>query len=508
MSAGRILDGARVGASFTARPQVVVVGSGAGGANVALRLCELGVDTLLLEMGAAYESHQFSSEDAVAVTQLWRESGTRVAMGNVSFLLPGANALGGATVINAGICFRPPRSVTERWVQDDGIEWAVPERFDPVVDWVWQTMGVAPVPEPFLGAHNQQALAMMRGAGWQAGIIERNAPGCVGCGVCYFGCPSGGKRSVDKAQIATAVAEYGLNVLTRARVEKVIVRARRARGVEGVLLDADGHTVRGRFRVDAAAVVLAAGGIDTPVLLQRSGLGGPAEGIGGQLHVHPGIGVIGYFPEKRLEIWKGVPQGAYSDEHFDDHMLYESSNLPASGFYVMGAKLGEDPTEWMRKYAHISLTGAMFRDESPATVTAAPLGKALVRYRVSEVDLARYRRALQRLGEAYMAAGAAAIMPNLVGVGMVESLPEFRRIVEAATTPRKFLLYASHPHASVPMHASPKRGALSPRFSLHKVPNLYVADASIFPRALGVNPQITIMAAGRIAGDFVAADLG
>ena len=329
---------------------------------------------------------------------------------------------------------------------------------------------------------------------------------CIGCGVCYFGCPTGGKWSVDKAQIPAAVA-LGLNVLTRAKVEKIVVKNGRATGVEGVLMSANGKYRQQPLAVTADVVVVCAGGIDTPILLQKSGLGGPGDGIGGKLHVHPGAGIIAYFPELETEIWRGVPQGAFSNEFADEGFLYESSNLPASAFYMLGAKAGEDPTTWMARYRHIVLAGGMLRDEGKGRVKPGPLDKADLRIAFSDNDLTRMKASLLRLGRAYFDYGAAGVIPNIQGAGLLESYGELEAIVARIDNAGDLNLYGSHPQSTVAFDADAKRAPLHPNFHLHKVPNIFVADASVFPVALGVNPQITIMALGRIAGDYVAGAL-
>lgn len=501
-----ILHGHEVPVPVHEDVDVVVVGSGAGGANVALRLCELGVgNVLLLEAGGAWQPYEFSSEDAVAIPQLWDQFGLRAAAGDTDFPLPGARALGGSTVINSGICFKAPRRVTDPWVDDQGLEWATQDRLQPTFDWVWETMEVRPTPDPFLGRHNHISAEAFAGMGWKWDWIPRNTPTCVGCGQCQYGCPSGGKRSVDRAQIPMAIA-LGLRVLTRARVDKVLVEKGKAVGVEGTLMASDSWTERGRLTVRAKVVVVAGGAIRTPMLLQASGLGGPDEGIGTGLRVHPAAGVFGWFPDERVEIWRGATQGVYSDEYLEDGMLFESSNLPPAAFYGFVARAGMDPMEVMKIYPHIAISGVMIRDRGQGTVKNGPLGAA-INYRFAEEDMNRFLRAIALIGEAYFRKGAAGVMPVIHGAGMLRNMAELRAAIAKVRKPSDLMLYASHPQASVRMHADPSLGALGPDFALHKVPNLFVTDASVFPDCLGVNPQITIMAAARIAGEYVAAKI-
>ena len=498
-----IIDGAAL-EKYHGEADVVVVGSGAGGANVALRLVELGLKVIVLEYGAAKTNADFSQEDAVALPMLYHEAGMRLVSGDANFPMLGAKTLGGSTVVNSGICFRAPRNILDTFVAKNGIDWAQAATIDPAFDWVEKYMRVGPQSDEVLGTHNLVTRGAYQNMGWHTEKIPRNAPTCVGCGVCQLGCPSGGKYSVDKAQIAAGL-EKGLTVLTRARADKIVMDRSIARGVEGALIENDGHTPRGFFSIKAKAVVSSAGAIDTPMLLQRSGLGGIDEGIGRGLKIHPPVGVFGYFPNRDIHMWNGVTQGIYSDQFMSEGMLLESAaSMTAPIFFAAGAGVTMDVFEWMRLMPHLALSGLMIHDQGEGTVRNGPLGKALIKYHFAPYDLERLKRGVLLIGEAYLKAGAQAALPAVRGTRLCKNLGELKDLVAGVTHPAHLQLYASHPQATVRMHADRTQGPLSPRFNLHAVKNLFVADASIFPDCLGVNPQITIMAAARLAGAHVA----
>jgi len=497
-------DGATVTAPFHARVDVAVVGSGPGGATLALRLAEAGAKVMLLELGGHYRPEDFPSEETVAYATMYRESGTRVAQGAAPFPLLSGQALGGGTVVNSGICFRTPRYYLDAWVEERGVDWAAPEVINPAYDWVESYMRVAPVQEAFLGEHNKVSLEAFAAMGWHHDVIDRNAPGCIGCGACNWGCPSGGKLSVDKAQIDAALG-LGAEVLYHARAEEITFSGDKATGVTGTLLAADQHTPRGTFAVQADAVAVCAGAVDTPVLLQRSGVGGPDDGIGAGLRVHPSSGIGGFFPDRAVAPWKGVPQGAYSGEFMrDEGIIIETAAMPVSAFYGLAPHTA-DPTAWLRMFPHVALAGGMIHDSGSGTVRPGLGDQALVFYTLSDDDLRRLKLSMKWLGEAYFRAGAAGVISSIRGVGLVHSQRELAAAVDRVERPGDLLLYSSHPQASVRVHADPERGPLHPDFHLHGYPNLYVADSSIFPDCLGVNPQITIMAAARIAAERLLA---
>lgn len=501
-----IETGSEIAAPFTAEVDVVIVGSGAGGANVALPLAEKGLKVLVLEYGGDKQMGDFSGEDAVALPMLYHESGMRLVSGDANFPLLAARTLGGSTVVNSGICFRAPRHILDNFQNKQGIHWAAPDVIDPHMDWVWKYMKVGPQNDEALWTHNLTTRAAYRKMGWHVDVIPRNAPTCVGCGVCNFGCPTGGKYSVDKAQIAEGLTK-GLRVLTRARADKITFAKKGiASGVEGVLVMEDGFTPRGTFSVKAKAVVVSAGAIDTPMLLQRSGLGGPDEGIGRGLHIHPPVGVFGYFPDRKIEMWRGVTQGIYSFEFMDEGMLLESAaSITPPIFFAMGASVDMDHFAWMKLLPHLALSGLMIHDEGEGTVKNGPFGKAAIKYHFAGNDIERLKKGALRVAEAYFKEGATGVVPGVRGAPMCTNIDQVKAVIGRVTKAGQFHLYASHPQSTVRIDADKKRGPVSPEFNLHSTKNLFVADASMFPDCLGVNPQITIMAAARLAADYVAA---
>ena len=500
-----MIHGSHINSPYKDDVDVIVIGSGAGGSNTALRLVEKGLNVLVVEYGGKHELYEYSQDDAVALPMLYHEGGMRLVSGDANFPLLAARTLGGSTVVNSGICFRPPRYILDGFQNEEGIHWAAADVFDPYMQWVEEYMRVAKQPDEILGTHNLITRSAYARMGWHVDTIPRNTPGCVGCGVCNLGCPAGGKWSCDRAQIADGMTK-GLRVLTRARVDKILMSGKtKATGVEGSLISEDGHTVLGSFEIKAKAVVVAAGAIDTPMLLQRSGLGGVKDGIGRGLKIHPPVGAYGYFPERKIQMWKGVTQGIYSYEFMDDGVLLESAaSMTAPIFFSNASSMDVDIFEWMRMLPHLALSGAMIHDDGTGTVKNGPFGKANIKYHYAENDMRRLREGVIHVAEAYFAEGATSVIPGFKGGAPMKSLDEIKRAIKGVTKPSQWQTYASHPQSTVRIHADPKQGPVSPEFHLHGTPNVFVTDASIFPDCLGVNPQIAIMAAARLAGDYVA----
>jgi choline dehydrogenase-like flavoprotein len=320
-------------------------------------------------------------------------------------------------------------------------------------------------------AGNNAAVAR-RGAerlGWSHGYLRRNAKGCVGSGVCAFGCPTSAKQHTGITYIPRARAA-GARVLTGTDVHKVLVRRGRAAGVQA-----------GPIEVTAPTVIVASGTINTPVLLERSGLGGESGQLGRNLSLHPATAALARMDEV-VDMARGVPQSFYVDEFQHAGIMFEGIAGPPS-YVAMSLPLsGSRHAEVMASYRHLAQLGLMVSDESRGRVQAIA-GRPVVHYSLSREDLARFRMGLARLDELLRAAGAREVFLPL-GPG---ARPETAR-------PRDLKLIGFHPLGTARADARPRHGVVDGSLQLHGVEGVYVADGSVVPSALGVNPQLTIMA--------------
>src|SRR5581483_3131798 len=223
-------------------------------------------------------------------------------------LLLAGRGVGGGTVVNYSTSFRTPDRVREEWA-DHGVPQFTTEEYAASMDAVCERLGVNTDHDK---AANRDAV-MERGAralGWDVAAMPRNVVGCdqdVECGRCGLGCRLGAKQSTAKTWLSDAV-DRGARILTGVNVRTVDQVGGRASGVTG--RTAAGHTVT----VKARAVVVAAGAIQTPALLQRSGLRNP--NIGRHLRLHPATAVMGVVDE-RVDPWTGAMQSRYVDHMAD-----------------------------------------------------------------------------------------------------------------------------------------------------------------------------------------------
>jgi choline dehydrogenase-like flavoprotein len=467
--------------------EACVIGAGAGGAVVAAELAEGGMDVVVLEQGHWHDPDSFTARPPQMLARLYRDGGQTTTLGTPPILLPLGRGLGGTTLVNSGTCFRTPAKVLERWARELGLDMSE-ESLRPCFERVEEALSVSEVTPELAG---QNAAVARRGAeklGWSHGYLRRNARGCVGSGVCAFGCPTSAKQHTGITYIPRA-QRAGARIVTGADAERVVVREGRASGVRARM--ASGAHVE----VMAPLVIVAAGTIHTPLLLARSGLGGSSGQLGRNLSLHPATAVFARM-EEVVDMARGVPQSFYVDEFANQGIVFEGVAGPPAYAAMSLPLTGARHAQAMAGYRHLAQFGVMVSDSSRGSVRSVA-GRPLIRYDLEEADLRRFRTGLARMRELFEAAGAREVyLPLPDGVS-----PEKARL-------RDLKLMAFHPLGTARADARATHGVIDGDLQLHGARGVYVADGSAVPSSLGVNPQMTIMAlATRLAFALLGRDV-
>lgn len=498
---GALIDGRSLTGRVRARADVVIVGSGAGGAVAGAVLAQAGLRVLVLEAGERFPQAELTGRARDLAPRVWRGAGLQTTVGNVPIVVPTARAVGGTTTFNSATCFRTPPALLERWAREDGLDAWTGEALAPFVAHVEAVLNVCPVPRAVAGRNAQLMERGARRLGWAGELLHRAVRGCVGSGVCASGCPADAKQHAGNTFLPRA-HDAGATTVTGCRVERIALdrSRRRATGVEA---RAAGGA---RLRVEAsAAVVVAAGTLATPVLLRRSGLRHAA--LGANLSLHPATGVWGEFDEP-VEMTRGVPQAFGVDEFADEGFMLEGWAGSPDLLALALPAAGDEHRRVVRAWRHVGQCGLMIRDRSRGRVRCLPGGGALLRYDVEPCDRDLLVRAIAAAAELELAAGAHAVHVPIAGHGPVRTARDLASLRAARPAARALSLTAFHPLGTARASADPARGVVDADLRVHGVGGLLVADGSVVPSALGVNPQLTIMslacrAAHRLAGTDV-----
>ncbi len=477
----------------------VIVGSGAGGAMAARTLARSGLNTVLLEEGRRWTVEEFRTTHPIdRYAGLYRGAGATVALGRPSVVLPIGRAVGGTTVVNSGTCYRPPPGVQRRWRDEFGLDLADHDRLTERLDDVERTLRVAPVPLKIMGRNGRLLLDAAATLGWAAAPIPRNAPGCGGCCQCAIGCPRNAKFGVHLNALPQACAA-GARIISHARVERVLHRHGRARGVrarrpDGTALD-----------VLADTVVVAAGATETPELLRRSGLGRHPR-LGRNLALHPATMLAGRFDDD-VVAWHGVLQSAAVHELHESHgVLIEATSTPPGMGSMVFPGYGADLLGWLDRAPRVATFGAMVADRGVGSVFSVR-GETLVRYSIDRDDIGKLVVAIEAMGRLLFAAGAVEVLTGLPGASTVTSLRALQDAL-GRSNPTSLHLAAFHPTGTAAAGADEQRCPVDPAGRLRGVDGVWVADASILPSCPEVNPQVSIMALALGVADEVVGDVG
>jgi choline dehydrogenase-like flavoprotein len=475
---------------------VIVVGSGAGGAMVADRLARAGLTTVVVEEGRRHRVEEFRSNSVLdRFHDLYRDGAPQIALGRPPLILPIGRGVGGTTLVNSGTCYRPPQRVLRSWRDEHGLDLADPDVFGPYLDEVEALLQVAPVPMDVMGNNGKLAMAGASSLGWSVHPIRRNAPGCAGSCQCAVGCPRNAKFGVHLNALPRACAA-GARIVSEARVERLLHGGGRASGVRA--RRADGSALE----ILAPCVVVAAGSTETPPLLRRSGLGSHPH-LGRNLAVHPVVSVGGWFAE-RVDATHGVLQSAGVDELHESHgILIEATATPPGMGSMTLPGAGRGLAAQLERIEHLASIGAMVADHTaPGRVLGAR--HTVVRYDLERADAARLGVAIGAMGRILLAAGAEQVATGVHGHHLVRDAAGLDEAV-AHVEGRNLHVAAFHPTGSARMGADPETHPVDRTGRLRGVEGVWVADASAMPSCAEVNPQITLMAlAASIADGLVA----
>jgi choline dehydrogenase-like flavoprotein len=490
----------------------VIVGTGAGGGVIAAALARAGQRVLLLDMGGLFDESDFNQYELWAYQNLyWRGGPNPTADMNVS--LYAGTSFGGGTTINWTNCLRTKPWVREQWAREHGLEGLDTAEFDRHLDAVWERLGVNDRCSHLNGTQE----SMKRGAealGWSFKAVTRNVDesrykpetaGYVG-----FGDQTGAKQSTAKTYLADALAA-GAQVIVRCFAERVLVEGGRAAGVEAVY--SDPQTGRSaRVTVRAPRVVVAGGALESPALLLRSGIGGPA--VGENLRLHPCTATTGSYLEDQ-RAWWGAPHAGLVDEFAnlgDGHgfLIEATQYAPGTAASATPFAGGGTHKSLMERMRYGATFIGLVRDHGSGRVTIDADGQAVPWYSLDDpVDVTNTHRALAAQVHLHVAAGAREIAALAAG------LPQWRvgddvdryleRLERVPLRAGGFKLFAAHQMGTCRMGSDPRTSVAGPWGELHDTPGVWIGDASAFPTSSGTNPMITIMALAHRTSEAILA---
>ncbi len=491
--------------STTLSCDIVVVGSGAGGAPMAWQLARAGWDVILVEEGSEFRAPDFSRRVWDSTRAMYRDAGGTVTLGTPGIPLPLGRTWGGTTTINSGTCLRIPEFMFDKWQNETRFPITYEELL-PYYKKAEEVQHVEPVPLEHMAAGNRLFREGANALGFKGRPLDRNTRGCKGTGLCAFGCPTGGKQSMGTTFLPQA-EEAGMRGITGARVDDIIIRKGRASGIIAhPLRNRDSYSIdkKIRIKVEAKAVVLSMGSIFTPWFLLRNHLANSSGEVGRNLRIHPAGKLIGVF-EDDVDGWTGVPQAYMVDEFIEEGIVYEGAFIPPAALAMALPAMGHDLKNMMNDYNKLAGFGVMISDTSKGTVRTGFGSSPLVTYSLNKKDTELFRKAIAVGIKVYLEAGAKEVITCVFGKERISSQAQADALLTSKMRPADLELIAFHPVGTCRMGTNPYQDVVNPDGETWDIPNLFVADASLFPASPSVNPQLSIMAMALRIADAIDA---
>ena len=496
------------GGSHGPSPQVLacdvaIVGSGAGAGVTAELLTRAGLSVVIVEEGPLRSSADFKQQEAIAYPSLYQESAARKTSDKAISILQG-RCVGGSTTVNWTSSFRTPPSTLAYWQREFGLAGYGEAALAPYFAQAEQRLHIT----PWLTPPNENNDLLRRGAerlGIPSAAIHRNVKGCWNLGSCGMGCPTNAKQSMLVTTLPAAL-ERGATLLTEMRAERFDLDAGRVRALHCLAVRPNGAPdgTRGAVRVNARHYVLAAGAINSPAVLLRSGAPDPYGRLGRRTFLHPVVVSAAVMPGK-VEGWQGAPQTIYTDHFLETQPVdgpigykLEAPPLHPVIFASTVAGYGAEQAAMLKQFPQTHVLLALLRDGFHEEAVGGRVmlrsdGSPSLDYDLTAFIMDGARRALLSMAEIQFAAGAREVLPiHELARPYVRWQDARDAILSLPMKPLLTRFMSAHVMGGCGMAGDERLGVTRPNGQHWQIDNLSVHDGSLFPTSIGANPQLSI----------------
>jgi choline dehydrogenase-like flavoprotein len=522
LEAARVIEGSD---GLVLETDVLVVGSGAGGSFVAAEIAARTHErVLILEKGEFIEPVEFVQRERLMMPRIIdTEFSVLPLFGyeipTVSTAVAVGKLVGGSATINHALAFEPPRPVIRDWHDQLGAEFTYDDLV-PHLDYIHKLLRIAPVPESQISGSN---LLLRRGAQKLGmphhGVAQRNVHQCIGCGYCDLGCRYN-RKLTPLNMVLPMAARRGAQIIANCRVDELMLEAlpgdgrdgrrHRVMGVFAQLTDSRG-TDRESLEVRARRVVLAGGPFASPRILMESSVPalrprGTGSAVGSRFSTHATLMIHGDFDEPLYPSAATPPMGYFAKKYevenqaaadpANDHVRYALEGLlnhPLAFAQLAPYESAESHQAFMKRFNQTMTLAVMFRDRPIGRVTEGGFV-----YELAEDDRPHWLDALHTGARIIFAAGARRVFFNSPRPLIIDSPGE----IESALTldlvnQGRLQITSGHPMGGCALGGDPRRDVVDSRGRSYDIDGLYIADSSILPTSLGVNPCYTVYALAR-----------
>ena len=500
----------------------VIIGSGAAGAVMAYRLANAVPDPskiLLIERGKRQSPvNDMSDDELEMLAKLYKEGGLQQTK-NFDMVILQGQALGGSTVINNAVCFKPTKAVQQLWQEEYGLDIS---DLEAEMDIIGEEINIHTLKEAAANPkvleyfnegvqqYNQQNTATPL---TNYGRVKVNAIDEIGDGLWNLG--NKRKRKLSMAQTYIKWAEsLGIQVMESTNALRFFSAttdgSNKLKATE-VLVQTRDKTFK-KIKV-GKKLVIAAGCLASSHLLMRSDI---KKNVGTQLSCNYAF-PFAFEYSKKINAYDGAQiTAAAIDQHFSGkQLIYETYFNPPGAFALTLPFHFQTIQDIMDKYAYHLNFGVLVGSANSGKILPKPnpLDGRAFEWTLDPTDIPAIKKAFKTVIELGRWSGAEKVVIPLqpgLRIDLDKSpeaeIEEFYKILATYPLSRsEIIINSSHPQGGNLM-ANAKhidKRVVDEEFKVENYENVYVVDASIFPTSLGVNPQWTIMGMSSLASKKV-----
>lgn len=485
----------------------VVIGSGAGGAIAAYELAKTGKKVIVLEAGRYVPSEKMTEMTAVSLGTMYADHGGQAnSQGDIT-ILQGA-CVGGSTVVNAALCFRTPDFYFKLWGERFGTTNLTTETMTPYFETVEKNVWITPNEDWETSPGAELIKEGLDAVGVPIGIANRNVKNCALTGFCFAGCKSDRKQSMLVTYLPWAQA-HGAEIYADTRVNTITAENGVANGVTAEMIDPNTKEKVADMTVSAPIVVLAAGPVQSPIILMKSGLANSSGQVGKNFACHPSLSLTAEF-DGPVDDFTGATHAVYVDEYTlpDENgvggfILLNAIEQPVLAAAAQNPGTGKPYMNLMEKFANTIRLITLLHDKNSGEVTYEN-GTKSINYTVDDEDFESMKDGLKVNARVLLASGAERVYVPSTLAKVIESEADVDTVIDELTNDKSRYPYVSfHPQGTLRMGADPAITVVNQFGETHDVKNLYVVDASILPTSIGYNPSETVYALASYISDQI-----
>ncbi len=485
-----------------------VIGSGPGGAVAAATLAQAGFKVVLIEKGPFIPQEQINFR----VLDMSNKFGHVETTSGYRTVLYQGSALGGSSMVFGAVAMKPKQFVFDEWREKSGIAEINAETLEPHYQHIGDVMSVTRQTRTLENRPNSVVREMAGALGKPDDLVlvNRYTSGCVGVGLCNFGCGVDLKGNMSNSFLPLALATGNLTVFTDCEARSLIGQETgESWTASGVAVSAANRSATKATMINARRIIVAAGAFFSSAILLRSPRFPNRQSIGQKVYLQPHAQIFALFDEpmtKRRVIkegqyipFNGVPAiynflGFLKEHHF---WWLASILYPASLASFISHLPPQEHFEIMRQFHRTMSLTVTVKDDPAKSRIVLKDGRAQLDFEESKHDIESFRRCFSVAAKGLLAVGARRVFLPLLRPPVIERLSDIERIEKLKFTYNDLISYSDHTSGGNQFGIDVRRGVTDSSGRVFGTTNVYVADSSLFPAAPGVNPSWTIMALAR-----------